>query len=109
RGEMTMEAARIAQEFKVPVETVEHLIQSYGGNYATVLEATRHRDELKRPLIEGLPHIEAEAIYAARHEMVVTVEDFLSRRTRLSLLARDGAAGSVVRVAQLLAEDAPGD
>jgi glycerol-3-phosphate dehydrogenase len=109
KGKVTMEAARIAQEFKVPVETVEHLIQSYGGNYAMVLEPTRGRDELKRPLIEGLPHIEAEVIYAVRHEMAVNVEDFLSRRTRLSLLARDGGASSVVRVAQLLAEETAAD
>lgn len=109
KGEVALEAARSAQEFKVPVETVEHLIQSYGGNYAMILEPVRRRDELKRPLIEGLPHIEAEVIYAVRHEMAVTVEDFLSRRTRLSLLARDGGAGSVVRVAQLLAEEAAVD
>jgi glycerol-3-phosphate dehydrogenase len=108
-GEVTLEAARAVREFKVPVATAEHLIQSYGGNYATVLEPTRRRDELKRPLVEGLPHIEAEVIYATRHEMAASVEDFLSRRTRLSLLARDGGASSAARVAQLLDEEALAD
>lgn len=109
RGEATFEVARIAQKFKLPVETVERLIQHYGGNYVAVLEPTRQREELKRPLIEGLPHIEAEVIYAMRHEMIVTVEDFLSRRTRISLLARDGGASCVVRVAQLLTDEAQVD
>jgi glycerol-3-phosphate dehydrogenase len=104
-GETTLEAARIAHEFAVPVETVEHLMQSHGGNYAAVLELTRRDEALKRPLIKGLPHIEAEVIYAMRHEMAVTVEDVLSRRTRISLLARDGGASCTARVAQLLAEE----
>ena len=60
---------------------------------------------LKQPLVEDLPHIEAEVIYAMRHEMVATVDDFLSRRTRISLLTADGGAGCVVRVGQLLAEE----
>jgi glycerol-3-phosphate dehydrogenase len=103
--EMTLEATRIAHKFNMPVETVEHLMQSYGGNYAAVLEPTRRREELKRALIEGLPHIEAEVIYAVRHEMAATVDDFLSRRTRLSLLVRDGGASCVARVAQLMTEE----
>ena len=103
--DMGVEAARIATEFRVPPETVEHLIQSYGGNYLTVLDATRGRDELKRHLAEGLPHIEAEVVYAMRHEMAISVDDFLSRRTRLSLLSPDSAAGCVARVAKLVADE----
>jgi glycerol-3-phosphate dehydrogenase len=37
--------------------------------------------------------------------MAATVDDFLSRRTRLSLLARDGGASCVARVAQLMTEE----
>lgn len=105
KGEMTIEASRVAQQFGVPVSTVEHLVQTYGGNYPDVLEPTRRREELKRPLVDDLPHIEAEVIYAMHHEMVTTVDDFLSRRTRISLLTEDGGAGCVVRVGQLLAEE----
>jgi glycerol-3-phosphate dehydrogenase len=56
-------------------------------------------------LIDGLPHIEAEVIYAARHEMAATVEDVLSRRTRIALLTRDNGAACAGRVAELM-EDA---
>ena len=102
--EVSSEAARLASEFAVPLATAAHLLQSYGGNGADVLELTRRCDGLKRRLIADLPHIEAEAIYAARCEMAVTVEDFLARRTRIGLLARDGGAACVARVTELLAE-----
>jgi glycerol-3-phosphate dehydrogenase len=91
-----------AREFGVPVTAVEHLIETYGGNYRVLLELTRESEELKSRLIEGLPHIEAEVVYAARYEMTATVEDFLSRRTRLELLARDHGRSCAERVASLL-------
>lgn len=84
-GDSKEEAAR---DFGVPVSAVEHLIQSYGGNYRVLLELTRESEQLKSSLIEGLPHIEAEVVYAARYEMTATVEDFLSRRTRQVVGAR---------------------
>ena len=103
--QISSEAARLADEFAVPQATAERLLQSYGGNCTGVLELTRRHDRLKQRLIADLPHIEAEAIYAARHEMAATAEDFLSRRTRISLLARDGGAACVARVTELLAEE----
>lgn len=96
------EATRAAREFAVPVATVEHLMQSYGGNYRAVLDLTRESSALKRGLIDDLPHIEAEAVYAARYEMAATVEDVLARRTRLALLARNGGRECAARIASLL-------
>lgn len=97
------EAAQAAREFDIPITTVEHLIGGYGGNYRVVLELTRESEHLKARLIDGLPHIGAEAVYAARYEMAATVEDFLSRRTRLELLALDHGSSCAERVARLLA------
>jgi len=99
------EAAEAAREFDIPITTVEHLIGSYGGNYRMVLALTREAAKLEEILIEGLPHIEAEALYAARYEMAATVEDFLSRRTRLELIARDHGSSCAERVARLLASE----
>jgi glycerol-3-phosphate dehydrogenase len=99
------EAAEAAREFSVADSAVEHLIESYGGNYRVLLEITRESDRLKSTLSEGLPHIEAEVVYGARYEMIVTVEDFLARRTRLELLARDHGRSCAERVASLLASE----
>jgi glycerol-3-phosphate dehydrogenase len=98
-------ARRAATEFHIPAETAEHLIRSYGGNYREVLEITRTSADLKANLIAGLPHIEAEVVYAARSEMAATVEDFLARRTRIALLARDHGQSCAARVAELMGRE----
>ncbi|HWP44525.1 MAG TPA: FAD-dependent oxidoreductase, partial [Blastocatellia bacterium] len=102
RNEMARDTA---SEFRVPVETAEHLIRSYGRSYRDVLEITRLSGEHKSKLVEDLPHIEAEIIYAARAEMAATVEDFLARRTRIALLARDHGRSCSARVAELMARE----
>ncbi len=101
-GDARKEVQLAATEFGVDAATVEHLMGTYGGNYRVVLEFASGSDELKTTLIDGLPHIGAEAVYAARYEMAVTVEDFLSRRTRIELLARDHGRSSAKRVSGLL-------
>ena len=75
---------------------------TYGGNYGVILELTRESEELRTTLMDSLPHIGAEVVYAARYEMATSVEDFLSRRSRIELLARDHGRFCVMRVASLL-------
>jgi glycerol-3-phosphate dehydrogenase len=101
-GERHEERAAAATEFGVDVASVEHLMETYGGNYRVILELTRESGELKSALIDGLPHIEAEVLYAARYEMAATVEDVLSRRTRIDLLARDHGRSCATRVTSLV-------
>lgn len=96
---------QLAEEYEVQVETVKHLMRSYGGNYRAVLDVTRESEEMKSPLVEGLPHIEAEVIYSARAEMIATVEDFLARRTRIRLLAADHGKSCKKRVALLMGRE----
>lgn len=82
---------------------VRHLADRYGGE-ATVLLAMIDVDPtLGEPLVEGLPYVRAEAVFAARHEMARTVDDVLSRRTRARLLARDASAAAADDVAGLIA------
>ena len=60
---------------------------------------------LARPLVDGLPYLAAEAVFAVRAEMATSVDDVLSRRTRARLFARDAAAGAADDIAQLIAPD----
>jgi glycerol-3-phosphate dehydrogenase len=46
--------------------------------------------KLGAPLAHGHPVLEAEVVYAARHEFCATASDFLARRSRLAFL--DAAA-----------------
>jgi acyl-CoA dehydrogenase len=103
RGTVSREKAeKLASRFNLPVETIDHLMRSYGGNFRTVLKIALKSGELKLPLIEGLPHIRAEAVYAGRYEMAASVEDFLYRRTRIALLARDHGSECYGVVSEIL-------
>lgn len=93
----------IACEYGVKPETVRHLMKTYGGNYRQVLSITRESADFRRVIALELPHIEAEVVYSTRFEMAVTIDDVLSRRTRISLLARDQGKSCTGRVSELMA------
>jgi glycerol-3-phosphate dehydrogenase len=80
-----------------------HLVGRYGSE-AALVEALLDTDpSLRRALVPGLPYLAAEAVHAARHEMAITLDDVLSRRTRARLLARDASVAAAPIVAQLVA------
>jgi len=79
-----------------------HLGERYGGE-AGVLAAMIDADPaLGEPLVPGLPYRRAEAVYAARYEMAVTLDDLLSRRTRARLRNRDATAAAADEAAALV-------
>ncbi|MEY2570082.1 MAG: glycerol-3-phosphate dehydrogenase [Acidimicrobiaceae bacterium] len=82
-----------------------HLADRYGDEARSVLAIVEADASLGEPLVAGLPYLKAEAVYAARYEMVTTIDDVLSRRTRARLLARDASAAAAPEVAALLAAD----
>ncbi len=81
----------------------DHLTRRYGAEAGSVLALARTRPELARPLVEGLPYLVAEAVWAARYEMAHTLEDVLSRRTRALLRDRLATARAAPEVAGVLA------
>jgi glycerol-3-phosphate dehydrogenase len=83
-------------------ERTDHLAHRYGGEARTVLALVDRDPALGEPLVEGLPYLRAEAVYAARHEMARTVDDVLSRRTRARLLARDASDAAADDVGRLI-------
>jgi glycerol-3-phosphate dehydrogenase len=91
-------------------DVAAHLSRRYGGearNVSSLLDGDRTRDATApgAPLVPGLPYLNAEATYAARHEMAHTLDDVLSRRTRARLLARDASVAVAPRVAHLVARE----
>ena len=80
----------------------EHLARRYGTLSADVSSLARDDPTLAEELVPGLPYRKAEAIYAVRHEMAMTLDDVLSRRTRARLLHRDATAAAAGDVAQLI-------
>jgi glycerol-3-phosphate dehydrogenase len=80
----------------------QHLHQRYGGE-ARVVQAMVERDPaLGAPLVAGLPHVRAEALYAVQYEMATTLADVLERRVRGLMLSRDATADAAASVAELI-------
>jgi len=55
-------------------------------------------------LVEGYPYIQAEIVYAC-HEYACTIEDILSRRTRLAFLNKEKALEAIPLVANIMAKE----
>lgn len=79
-----------------------HLGERYGTEARFVSDLLQADPALQKTIVEGLPHLEAEVVYAARHEFARSVDDVLSRRIRARLMARDASARAAARVGQLL-------
>ena len=58
------------------------LVARHGGETPQVLALVGDRRELLEPLVAGMVQLKVEAVWAARHEMAMTVDDVLARRTR---------------------------
>jgi glycerol-3-phosphate dehydrogenase len=84
-------------------EEITDLFRRHGTETPALLEIADGRPELLEPMIDGLPYLNVEILWAARNEMAMTVDDVLSRRTR-SLLRRASASAAVApQVGALLA------
>ncbi len=87
-----------------PVGSPEaHLANRYGSLAPDVRSLVDADPSLGQPLVPGLPYLRAEAVHAARHEMAITLDDVLSRRTRSRLFDRPAAVAAATDVAELLA------
>ncbi|MEV7661500.1 glycerol-3-phosphate dehydrogenase/oxidase [Paenarthrobacter sp. NPDC089316] len=82
-----------------------HLGERYGTEARFVTDILAEDPSLNSPIVEGLPYVEAEVVYAARHEMARSVDDILSRRTRARMMARDASAAAAARVGELLMKE----
>lgn len=87
----------------VAAEGAKRLARAYGTRAGAVLELVRDRPQLAAPMLEGRPHILAEAVHAVRQEYALSVADILYRRTRIGLETRDGVAEAARRVATTIA------
>jgi len=67
------------------MELIAHLQARYGARWQRVADLGLEKKETRIPLVKGEPDILAEAIYAKESEMAVKIEDFLRRRTMLTL------------------------
>jgi len=81
----------------------EDPLSVYGTDAGDLLDIAD--GELREPLHARLPYVQAEVVWATRHEMARTVDDVLSRRTRALLLDARAAREAAGDVARLMAAE----
>ncbi len=84
--------------------TLARLVSTYGTEYARVLHLARETPALGAPLGRACPITAVEIVYAARHEMALTLADALLRRTEAGSAGHPGADAVEAAAALMAAE-----
>jgi len=105
RDELTVIAERLSQTENLPLETARHLLRDYGADYQRLVELTREDERLRERLVEELPQILAEIVYAARYEMALTLADAMTRRVRLAMVAGRDSVRCGAIAAEMMARE----
>jgi glycerol-3-phosphate dehydrogenase len=100
---LMQQAERIAEQSGLSSESVIHLLNRYGSLISEVLEVIEGDPKLAKPLTKDLPYLKAEIYYAASHEGARSVDDVMSRRTRLAFEAPNSAMDLAGDVATIIA------
>ncbi|CAB4611101.1 unannotated protein [freshwater metagenome] len=80
-----------------------HLDSRYGSDASAIKQLITAEPSLGEELVAGLPYLRAEAIFAVTHEMAVSLDDVLTRRTRARLLHRHACVAAAQTTANLMA------
>jgi glycerol-3-phosphate dehydrogenase len=95
-------ARRLAEDYGVPRETVEHLLTRYGSLVTEVLDVIRGDRGMARPLADGHPYLRAEVAYAVTHEGALHIDDVLARRIRLLIESPDAGVSAAPAVGAIM-------
>ena len=91
-----------AARMGIAADVLEHLVGRHGTDARTVAAMVSADPGLGERLVPSLPHLRAEAVYAARYEMAVTLDDVLSRRIPARWLAAEASVAAAPDVARLV-------
>ena len=83
-------------------DIIQHLCFDFGGQALAIIDLIEQDATLGQRLVPDLQYVRAEIVYICRNEMAITLDDVLSRRTRLSLEDRDRGAGIAEDVARVM-------
>jgi len=86
----------------LPEGSIRHLLRNYGKKIGDVIALGEQRNMLTR-LCPERETLEIEIYYGVRHEMAITLDDVLFRRTGLGTIGHPGD-GAVARCADLMGD-----
>ncbi len=93
----------LLDQYQLDPEIAHHLNQAYGDRAGRV--AALASKGYGERLAAGHPYLEAETIYAVRHELAVRAIDVLARRTMLAILDKKAVEIAAPRVIELMAQE----
>jgi glycerol-3-phosphate dehydrogenase len=93
----------IATETNFSEQTIVHLLNRYGSLISEVLDLIGVNPDLGKLLTPDLPYLRAEIHYAVSHEGARSVEDVITRRTRLAFEAVDEGVHLAREIADIIA------
>lgn len=88
-----------------PALPSEDPLRTYGADAAAIVALASEGAGWGDPLHPHLPYTPAEIVWSCRHEMAMSVEDALARRTRCLLLDARASAEVAPRVAATMAQE----
>jgi len=100
---LVQQVDRIALDSGLSVETITHLLNRYGSMINEILELVKETPSLGKKLAADLPYIKAEIYYAASHEGARSVDDVISRRTRIAFEAHNYGIEFTDAIAEIIA------
>jgi glycerol-3-phosphate dehydrogenase len=86
-------------------DIASHLSHNYGDKSFDISRIIQREKNLNKRLAAGYPFIEAEIVFAARHEYAFTATDMISNRIRLAFLNSDASYHALPRVIHLMARE----
>ena len=87
----------------VESEIIENLISHYGTGIDLLMRHISQNDTLGKKLCPDRKTLEVEVWYAVKHEMAITLEDVIFRRTGLGTIGHPGER-AITRSAEIMAE-----
>lgn len=81
------------------------VLAEYGADGSAIAALAAAEPALGEPLVEPLPYLASQVVWAARHEMARSVEDVLARRVRILFLDVEAAVAAAAKVAALVASE----
>ncbi len=100
---LIQQVARLSETSGLDAQTITHLLNRYGSLIGELLELIVENPKLAEKVDKNLLYIKAEILYAASHEGARSVDDVISRRTRIAFEAEDHGLHLASEIASTIA------
>jgi glycerol-3-phosphate dehydrogenase len=100
---LEQQSAQLAELTGLSKSTISHLLNRYGSLISDIFEIIAEDKKMAEQLSPDLDYLKAEILYAVTHEGAQSVDDVLSRRTRIAFESSDGGESLAPIVAALIA------